>query len=423
MKIADSVVECELKGGGRVFIAPMRAKDVVSIEGSVWGGANMLPRAQSEIPNLAAELLDAGTATRSKDEIRGTLAALGATLAFHADGDRMHFSASCFPEDLGRVLAIAFDCLSHASFPASEVKLAQARLLGELEEQKTDTRAQGSIALAQVLYDPSHPNHQDSTKTRMEKAKAATRKELIAFGRMLGRGGLVLAIAGGVEEAPALRAVEKAAKLLAPGTAAAPAKAPNRKTHAASEKRIPIKDKANVDTYFGACVPYTIDSPEYLAFQALASMLGGRGLSTGHLMRTIRERDGYTYGIYAMPGGFEDGADGFFRIWATFSPATFEKAVAATRKEIGVFLKSGLTEDALARKKTETTGRYLISLSTTRGMAATLHRIGAEGKPLSYVDEYPERIEALTLEDIARAAKAVPFSSLALVAAGSFAAS
>lgn len=420
MSITTSIREIELAHGGRVFVSRTKTKDVVSIEGSVFGGSNMLPDSQSEAPGIAAELLDAGTATRSKEVIRGTLSKLGATLSFSAGGDRMYFSASCFPEDVPTVLTIAFDCLSNATFPQSELKSVQARALGELTEQKTDTRAQAGIALAQGIYDSTHPNYRDTTAVRMKKVKAVTQKDLRAYGKLLGRGGLVVSIVGDIEPVRATAVVEKSAKLLKPGTATQPAKKPNTLKHRKDQILISIPDKANIDVYLGASVPLTSDHPLYIAFGVFASLLGGRGLSTGHLMRTIRERDGYTYGIYALPGGFEDKSDGHFIIWATFSPDTFEKALIQTHKEIEVFLATGITKKSLEKKKTEIIGRYLLGLSTTRGLASALHGIGVEGRPLSYLDEYQEKLKALTVADVVAATSLVPLKSLRVAAAGTF---
>lgn len=420
MSILSSITETQLAGGGRVFVSRTMTKDVVSIEGSVLGGSAMLPDALSEVPGIAAELLDAGTRTRSKNAVRGMLSQLGATLSFTAGGDRLYFSASCFPEDVATVLDVAFDCIANATFPITELRSAKVRALGELIEQKTDTRTQAGIALAQGIFDSSHPNYRDATPVRMRKVRAVTRKDLRAYGALLGRGGLVVSIVGDTDSKVATAAVEKAAKILGTGTASAPLKKRNTVRHRKDRVLISLADKANIDVYLGASVPLTSESQSYIAFGVFASLLGGSGLSTGHLMRTIRERDGYTYGIYAQPGGFEDKNDGYFKIWATFSPDTFEKALAQTHREIEAFLATGINKKALEKKKTELIGRYLLGLSTTRGLASALHSIAVEGRPLSYLEEYQEKLRALTVDEVKAVAQIIPLTSLRVAAAGTF---
>ncbi len=418
--IAQNITEVELKDGARIFIAPTGAKNIVTIEGSVRGGSSSLLRSKAEAALIAAELLDSGTSTKSKDVIHEALGKRGASLSFRDGVDRTFFSGSCFPEDLSFLLALISECFADAIIPAPDVVSAKKRALGELEESATDTRTQAAGALSRLLYDKTHVNYMETTKNRMQNLAAITRGDALSFRKSLSREGLVLAIVGDIEVSKARSAAEKAFKVLPTGTPVSLKERTHGNSRTASETLVPIADKANIDTYFGTIIPFTYDSPEYLSFVTLSSMLGGRGLSSGHLMRTIRERDGYTYGIYAQQVGFLEKTQGAFRIWATFSPATFTEAVAATKKEINVFLKKGMTEDALSFKKDEMIGNYLIGLSTTRGLAGMLHTIGVEGKPLSYIDAYPSLIRAITLSEIQNLSPLLAPEKLSLAASGTF---
>ena len=404
--------------GGRLFIAPTRAHDVVAVEGSVLGGPNMLPAALDVVPGLAAGLLDAGTAKKKKNVVREMLAGRGISLSFSSSGDRAAFSGRCFPEDLPVLLATITECLNEASFLEGEVKSAKARALGDLAEEKSDTRAQAERAFAELLYDPGHVNYLRPTKAEEKSVAATRRSHLQDFRKMLGKGGLVLAIAGDIEVASARAAAEKAFKKLGQGTATAPMKQANKKAWGSSEKLIPIADKANIDVLLGATLPLTIHHQLYHPMKVLTEMLGG-GFSA-HLIQTIRERDGLTYGVYATLAGLDAGADGYFKIWATFSPQRYKESVAKLRKEVGIFFSKGLTETALAKRQEEISGSYLVALSTTHNLAATLHTIGAFGFDLSYLTEYPNIIRAVSLADIKHAADLIPKNKFALVASGTF---
>lgn len=416
-KIAALVKEIGVIPGARVFVAPRKTKDVVTVEGSVMGGLSHVGNRM--VPDFAAELLDAGTSLKSKEQIREALAARGISLTFSALADRLYFSGSCLPEDLSFLLSTIAECLSDASFPKREVEVARTRLLGELEEEKTDTKTQASITLLRALYEVGHPNYSDTTLEKEASLKAATRADLLSFRKKLGREGMVLAVVGDVSSELVVRACTPLKKL-PEGSAKEVSYAPNKKLAPATRKLVSIKDKANIDTFFGVSVPYTYNDPRFEAFGFFCDMLGGKGLFTGHLMRAVREREGLTYGIYALPGGFEHARDGIFRIWATFSPATFRKAVDITQKEIEVFLKTGLTKNAIEERKQKLLGSFVVGLSTTRGLAAALHKVGREGKPLSYLDEYQKMIEAMTLEDVESVAKEIDFKRLVVAAAGTF---
>lgn len=416
--MSESIIEKSV-AGGRLFLARTGVKDLVYLEGSVLGGWNMLPRRKGEVSVLAAELFDAGTKKKGKDAIREALASRGATLSFSSGDERTYFRGSCLPEDVSHLLSVLVECLGEAAFPASEVKSATERIRGELVEEKSDTRVQAGIAFSRLVYDPSHVNYDETTEERIRDLAKVERADLMSFKKMIGRGGLVIAVVGDIDTAKVAQAVETAFARLPTGTPEAPAKEMNTKQPEVLSQLVSITDKANVDVFLGAAVPLTYNDPLFLPFIVTTEMLGGRGF-TSHLMSTIRERDGLTYGVYARPSGFTGGGDGAFKVWATFSPARYDESVAALRREIDIFFKGGITKKKLEERKEEMSGLYVVGLSTTRGLAAALHQIGRRHRDLSYIDDYITLLNAITVKDLQDAADLIPLQKLSLAAAGTF---
>ncbi|MDR3546966.1 MAG: pitrilysin family protein [Candidatus Pacebacteria bacterium] len=418
---AARITEKNLFENGRIFIAPTNARDVVTVAGSVFGGPNMLPRLLTGVPLLAGGLFDAGTKAHTKDVLREALASRGATLSFSSGGgsDRTSFSGSCLPEDLTFLLKTIVECLHEASFPQKEILLERAQILGRIQESATETRTQATNELWRILYDERHVNYVEKDADVKRYVSNVTRKQLIDFRSMLGKGGLVLAIAGDTDSSIALKAVERSFAILNRGTLTASVKTANGKKGVGQERKVAIANKANIDVFLGASVPLTRDDDLFLPFVVLSDMLGG-GFA-GHLMQTVRERDGLTYGISTAPSGFAKDVTGAFRIWSTFSPDLFEKGLEAIQKEVRTFFSKGLTEDALRSKKEEILGSYVIGLSTTHGLANALHSIGVEEKPLSRIDEYPNLIRAVTVGELQRVADLIPYTQLSIAAAGTFA--
>ncbi|MDB5189267.1 MAG: Zinc protease [Parcubacteria group bacterium] len=417
-RISDNILEKAWEGA-RVFASRTGVKDLVYVEGSVLGGWNMLPRRKGEVSVLAAELLDAGTKNKNKNVIRETLAARGASLSFSSGDERTYFRGSCLPEDLNQLLSVIVECLGEAAFPVAEVKSAKERIHGELLEEKSDTRVQAAITLSRSIYDENHVNYEETTDERIRDLGKAERTDLVSFKKVLGQGGLVLAIVGDIEPERALSTAVKYFKKLPAGTKEAPEKELNAKKQESKTQLVTITDKSNIDVFIGASVPLTYNDPLYLPFIVATELLGGRGF-TSHLMTTLRERDGLTYGVYSRPTGFTGGSDGAFAVWATFSPAKYAHSVAMLRKEIAIFFKSGITKEGLQHRKEEMTGLYAVGLSTTRGLAAALHQIGRRHRELSYIDEYLTLLNALKLEELFAASALIPLDKLSLAAAGTF---
>lgn len=412
-------VEME-QGTMRLFASRTGAKDIVTIEGSVYGGSHLLPQEKRPAHRLMAGLLDSDTKKHGKEALRNALSERGVTLSFSGGGDRTYFSATCLPEHVRFVCDTIAECLSEALFKRTELESERALALAELKESETDTRSQAARALSRLLFDPGHINYDETTATVAERTKRIERADLVKAQRMLGQGGLICALVGDIHPDEALRIASTSFTKLPEGMLQLPEKKRNSLAPAAKQALIRIPDKANIDVFIGTSVPITLNHDLYVPLYFLTNMLGGGGLFLGHLMRTIRVRDGLTYGIYARLCGFTEGADGMLRIQATFSPATFEKAVAATKKEMREFFRSGIGTESLLAHKDNLTGSYAVSLSTSRGLANMLHKIGREGKPLSYISEYPSLIRAVTLEDLQAASALIDLDTFSLAAAGTF---
>jgi len=416
----DNITELRLPTGARIFIAPTSAKDVVTIQGSVLGGPHHLKGGKKVVARLCAELLDAGTKIRDKYLLRNLLAVRGATLSFASSGDRTFFSASCLPEDVKLVVTIIAECLSQSLFEAKELELAKERMRGALMESKNDTYVQAGIGFSRLLYENTHANYALTTDEAIKACKKVARDDITSFASF-GQQGMILSLVGDLEVKKIKKDVLHALKTISPIGHTVSKKAPHTKKHLLTDSFITIPDKKTIDTFFGAVLSIRTSDPAYLPLTILISMLGGGGLSSGHLMRTIRERDGLTYGIKATPTGFSVDTEGIFQIWATFSPETFRKAVLATRKEILTFFTRGITEKALTNKQTELSGSYLVGLGSTLGLARVLHKIGMDGKPLSYIDEYPKLVQKITLREINEVAQLIPKTTFSVVACGTIA--
>lgn len=405
-------------GNGKLFVAPTHAHDLVVVEGSVFGGRTMLPPTLDVVPDLVATLLDAGTAKKKKDVLREFLAGRGISISFGTIADRTTFFGQCFPEDLQLLLSIISECLGEATFPESEVANAKKLALGQLAEMKSDTRTLAGRALEALIYDTAHVNYSRPIQAVEKSITSVRRSHLQEFRKKLGKGGLVLVVAGDVTADSAKKAAEKAFGKLGVGTEAAPDKKRNTKTQSAAEKLIPVADKANIDVVMGMTLPLTLHDKLFHPMKVLVEMLGGG--FTSHLMHTIRERDGLTYGIYASLAGFNPGADGYLKIWATFSPDRYAESVAKLREELDNFFTKEITETNLSKRKEEMVGSYLVSLSTTHGLAKMLHTIGTAEFDPSYLTEYPNIINAVSLRDIKDAADLISRDTLALAASGTF---
>ena len=64
-----------------------------------------------------------------------------------------------------------------------------------------------------------------------------------------------------------------------------------------------------------------------------------------------------------------------------------------------------MTTEELAKRKTSMIGRYKVALATTDGMAGSLLASVQRGVGPEWIDQYPAKIDALTLPEVNSAIK------------------
>jgi zinc protease len=142
--------------------------------------------------------------------------------------------------------------------------------------------------------------------------------------------------------------------------------------------------------------------PDTLALRVGTSVLGS-GFSA-RLMANVRDKEGLTYGIGSYVSG-DTFVDGDWRIQANFAPAMLEKGIASTKRQLSAWYQEGITDAELAQRKTDLAGSYKVGLSTTGGMAGTILNTLNRDLDLAFIDQYPDRVAALTTAQVNGAIK------------------
>jgi zinc protease len=82
-----------------------------------------------------------------------------------------------------------------------------------------------------------------------------------------------------------------------------------------------------------------------------------------------------------------------------------EKGIAATKRELTKWYDEGISSAELDYRKDNLVGSFKVSLVTTEGMAASLLAAKHRGYDQSWLDQYPDKINALTLGEVNTAIK------------------
>ena len=378
-------------------------RDVVTIRGVVNAGDVFNPPENSAIADLTAGMLDQGTVKRDKFAVAELLEQTGATLSFSTGSHTMNFSAKCLRKDLATVLGLLAEQLRAPRFSPEEFAKLKKQFIGRHKRNMEDTDFRAESAFARAVFPPGHPNRPPADEKYLADIEAATLEQLKAFhAANYGQTGARLVAVGDVDDPAIERALHEAfggwqGGRPFPTAPRAPALAGGRL------EKVNMPGKTSVSFVVGQPSGLRYADADYQALNFATSVLGS-GFFSARLLDIIRNREGLTYGIGAGLTA-DTYTDGSWMIRGTFAPELLEKGTASTLRELRSFHEKGLTAEELKTFKVTLTGSYKVALSTTSGLASTLLNALQRGYGPEWVDEFPRRIHALTLEEANAAIK------------------
>ncbi len=396
---ASRINRTQLASGATLLLLENHATPTVALRGTMRAGSLFQPLSQFGVASLTAQMLERGTLKRDKLAIAGALESVGAALDFSTSQFALSFSGRALTQDLPMVLATLAEMLREPVFPADELEKLKQQTTAALKEQSTQTRYRAQQRFAELTYAPGNPFYMPPTQQLVESINAITVADLRQFYEtQYGGRSLILSLAGDVDaNAVQTQCAELFAGFEGPANIEINVEDPPCLTETRREI-VQINDKANIDVLLSAPVQLRRHSPDYYAATLGNSALGESTLSS-RLGLKVRDEEGLTYGIgsrFQSPGF----ASGPWFIIVSLNPQNIERAIDSALKVLREYLRDGIRPDELADQKSAATGSAKVALATNRGLAASMLGMEFNELGLDHVDLYPERINAVTVEEV-----------------------
>ena len=145
------------------------------------------------------------------------------------------------------------------------------------------------------------------------------------------------------------------------------------------------------------------NSDLYYAFSLMNSIFGGS--MSSRLFQNIREKNGLAYAVSSMNCCSSN--NGFFNIYANVQHENVPKTIQAVRRELEKLANKGVTKKELDIAKEQTKSTYIFSLENPTALMMSLGRNALLLDRLFSVDESLEKYNAVTREDILKAAEMI----------------
>lgn len=391
-------------GGIDLVVLKTGVKEVITLRGSLAAGDSLSPDNNPALADLTGGMLDKGTTTRDKFAISQLLGSVGANISFSTGPSALNINAKCLRADLPLVIGLIAEQLRTPAFSPEEFAKLKKQFAGNYRRQLDDTDFRSSDSFTRAIYPVGHPNRQPASAEILASAEKATLDEVKAFhAKYYGPATLRLVLVGDIDAAAAKAEVAKVFAGWSGGVRSpTPAPAKPGAVDAARDQNVFMPEKTNVSIIWGQATGLRYGDTDTLALRVGTAALGSG--FTGRLMANVRDKEGLTYGIGSYVAG-DTFVDGDWRISGNFSPEMLEKGLASTKRQLTAWYSEGITDDELARKKTGLAGTYKVGLATTAGMAGTILATLNRDLDLTFVDQYPARVAALTKEQVNGAIK------------------
>ena len=389
--------------GADILTVKTSIQDVVTLRGALPAGDAFNPPGNSAIADLTAGLLDKGTVKRDKFAIAELFEQVGATLGFGTDSHVANISGKFLRKDLALVLGLLGEQLRSPRFDAEEFAKLKKQFAGQRKRALEDTDYRADEAFARAVFPDGHPNRPPTTEKYLADVEAATLDQVKAFhAAHYGPASLRLVLVGDVDDPAVDTALRESFAGWTGGHGLEAAKKAPALTAGRTET-VAMSGKTSVSLFMGQPSGLRYTDTDRLALNMATSVLGS-GFFTARLLDTIRNKEGLTYGIGAQLTN-DTYTDGAWAIRGTFAPDLLDKGLASTTRELTRFCEKGVTAEELANFKITLAGTYKVQLATSGGVAGTLLNALQRGLTPEWVDEYPRRLQALTLAEVNAAIK------------------
>jgi predicted Zn-dependent peptidase len=396
----------QLDSGVRVVTEAMPAVRSVALGLWIATGSRAETNEEAGLSHLLEHLLFKGTARYGSLEIDQIFDAMGGELNAGTGKE----TTSVYARVIDEHLADAFDVMADMVFrPAlKDVDSERAVILEEIAMYEDDPQEKVFDVLGEAVFG-DHPLGRAIIGRAPVIAETPV-QEIAAFhAARYVPSNVVIAAAGAVDHGRLVELAAERVPAAAPGPGQAP-EAPPATT--APRRRFVRKDTEQYHVCLGGPGLSRHDERRF-ALRVLDTIFGS--ISSSRLFQEIRERRGLAYAVYSFINAFHDA--GQVGLYLGTRADNLAESLEVVGLELQRLAEEPATTEELERAKENLKGRVVLSLEST---GARMNRLGSEvlaGAPLLSLDEVMERIEAVTLEDLAVLAREL-WSAERLSAAG-----
>lgn len=388
-----------LANGMTLLHAEKTGLPMVTVVVAVKAGSVAEPAEKAGLSNLAADLLNEGTKTRSSQEISDAIDFVGGSLSTSGGADYISVTLSVLKKDIRLGFELLGDILLNPVFSEDEIARRKKAIRNSIIQQKEEPGSIASKAFAKAVFG-EHPYGRPVEGTE-ESLDLITRQDIIAFHRehMLPNN-TIMTVVGDISSGELQALLDRYLGEWKQGERAE-FSLPGPVVRAKPEVIRIQKSLTQANVILGHS-GIRRDNPDYYAVSVLNYILGGGGF-VSRLMDNIRDNRGLAYSVHSVFAANKYA--GSFEAELQTKNESANTAIGEILREMERIRTEPVSDTELSSAKSYLTGSFPLRMDSNRKIAGFLTAVEFYGLGLDYVDNYRTFIEAVTKDDILRVAK------------------
>lgn len=388
------IQQWETGNGTRVFY--VHAPELPMVDFRVWFNAGAArDGTQPGLALLTNALMPEGAGSLDANALAEKFDAIGARFGNDSQRDVSEFTLRSLSDKaiLDQAVSLLSLILTRPSFPEEAFNREKNRLAIALKGQKQSPDSIADRAFYHAVYGDhpygSMPEGDEDTIAKIN------REHLQAFHKKYYVGAnAIIAIVGDISKDRAAAIAEQLTGKLPKGEAAGTI--PNiSKASAPGLQRI---EHPSTQSHVLMGQPGVRRGDEdYFALYLGNHILGGSGLIS-RISEEIREKRGLSYSSYSYFLPMQ--ANGPFILGLQTAVKSTDEALSVLKETLKEFIEKGPTPAELEAAKKNITGGFPLRVSSNSKIVEYVAMIGFYNLPLTYLDEFMDRINAVTLEQV-----------------------
>jgi zinc protease len=424
LKVAmPKAYETELGNGMRVIVLENHKLPTFAMQMVVMSGGLSDPADQPGAAQYTATMLREGTKTRSSRQIAEAIESMGAFLVATSglSWPTSQITATGLTENFDQIMELFADVILNPSFPADDLNKLKTRAAAQLRAQRSQPGFLANEMFLKTMYGAHPASRAALTPAQLQGITPDTLKQFHAAHYRPNNA--IFAIVGDVNPSEIVAKLEKTFggqqgdAQHGSWTRGDVPRPDLPKVSEPGQSKVYLIDRPGSEQTNLILGNLSIErnDPDYYALDVMNQILGGG--ASARLFLNLREDKGYTYGAYS---GFNAAKyRGVFRASTEVQTKVTKGSMDELIYEFKRIRDEKAPDDEFDRAKRTIIGGFAMQLESPQSLLANIITQKIYNLPADYWDAYPQKIAAVTADDVQRVArKYLDLAKLQIVAVG-----